>query len=172
MVAYLKASTNEKTYSDYLHAVWEAEQEEVMEPSHGQTAATTSKPKAMSFFPLWKLKGSEPTKTPALQVAHLEEEDTDKEECTESKDPDSIEEVTEEFIVHLARAVKDAQQEEKCCCHCSSPDHFIQACPLVAASRTALHLNQKEGMLLKKGAWTPQRKVTTPMVPQDRMPKA
>ena len=30
MVAYLKASTNEKTYSDYLHAAWEAEKEESM----------------------------------------------------------------------------------------------------------------------------------------------
>ena len=86
-----------------------------MEPSHSQTAATRSKPKAMSFFPLWKLKGSLPTKNPAVQVAHLEEENTDKEECTDSEDPDGIEGITKEFIVCLARAVKDAQQEEKCC---------------------------------------------------------
>ena len=33
MVAYLKASTNEKMYSDYLQAVREAEKEEAMEPS-------------------------------------------------------------------------------------------------------------------------------------------
>ena len=33
MVAYLKASTNEKTYSDYLWAVRETEKEEVREPS-------------------------------------------------------------------------------------------------------------------------------------------
>ena len=49
MVAYLKASTNEKTYLDYLKAVREAEKEEAMEPSHSQTANNTSKPKAMSF---------------------------------------------------------------------------------------------------------------------------
>ena len=66
MVGYLKASTNKKTYSDYLHAAWEAEKEEAMEPSHSQTEATTSKPKAMSFFPLCKHKGSQPTKTPAV----------------------------------------------------------------------------------------------------------
>ena len=74
-----------------------------------------SKPKAMSFFLLRKLKGSQPTKTPAVQVAYLEQEDADKEECIDSEDPDGIKGVTDEFIIHLARAVKDAQQEEKCC---------------------------------------------------------
>ena len=52
MVAYLKASTNEKTYSDYLQGAREAEKEEAMEPSHSQTADSTGRPKAMSFFPL------------------------------------------------------------------------------------------------------------------------
>ena len=52
MVAYLKASANKKIYSDYLQAAREAEKEEVMEPSHSQTANKTSKPKTMSFFPL------------------------------------------------------------------------------------------------------------------------
>ena len=51
MVAYLKASTNEKMYSDYLQAAREAEKEEVMDPSQIQTADSTSKPKVMSFFP-------------------------------------------------------------------------------------------------------------------------
>ena len=91
-----------------------------MEASCSQTAATTSKPKAISFFPLQKLKGSQPTKTPAVQVAHLEEESADKEECADSEDPDGIKDIMEEFIVCLATAVKDAQQEEKCCYHCSS----------------------------------------------------
>ena len=111
-----------------------------------------SKPKAMSLFPLRKLKGSQPTKTPAVQVAHLEEEDADKEECADSEDPDGIRGITHEFIIHFARTVKDAQQQEKCCYHCSSPEHFIQSCPLVAASRADSHLSQKEGMALKKGA--------------------
>ena len=90
----------------------------------------------MSLFLLWMLKGTQPTKTPTVRVAHLEEESTDKEEGAESKDPDSIEGVTEEFLVYLARAVKDAQQEEKHCYHCSSQEHFIRDCPLVKASRT------------------------------------
>ena len=63
----------------------------------------------MSFFPLWKVKGTQSTKTPAVWVAHLEEEGTDKEEGTESEDPNGIEGVTKEFIVPLARAVKDTQ---------------------------------------------------------------
>ena len=49
MVAYLKASINEKTYSVYLQAVKEAEKEEAIGPSHSQTANNTTKPKAMSF---------------------------------------------------------------------------------------------------------------------------
>ena len=125
----------------------------------------------MSFFLLQKLKGTQPTRTPAVWVAHLEEEGADK-GGTESEDPNGIEGVTEEFIVHLARAVKDAQQEEKHCYHCSSLDHFIHECQLVKASRTATHLNWKEGTALEKGAWTPQVKVAKPKVPQEGMPKA
>ena len=172
MVAYLKASANEKMYSDYLHAAWEAEKEEVMEPSINQTAATMSKPKATSFFPLQKLKGSQPTKTSVVWVAHLEEENGDKEECTDSKDPDGIKGMTEEFIVCLTRVVKDAQQEEKCCYHCSSSDHFIHDCLLVVASRTDSHLNLREGMVPRKGAWAPQGKAITLKVPQDGAPTA
>ena len=91
MVAYLKASTNEKMYSSYLQAVGEAEKEEALEPSCSKTADSTSKPKAMSFFPLRKLKGTQPARTPAVKVAHLEEEGTNKEEGAESEDPNGIE---------------------------------------------------------------------------------
>ena len=55
--------------------------------------------------------------TPSAWVAHLEEESADQEEGAEGEDPDGIEGVTEEFIVHLARAVYDARQEEKHCYH-------------------------------------------------------
>ena len=91
MVAYLKASTNEKTYSDYLQVVREAEKEEAMEPTHSLTTNNMAKPKVMSFFPLQKLKGTQPTKTPAVCVVHLEEEDSNKEGGTESEDPNGIE---------------------------------------------------------------------------------
>ena len=170
MVTYLKASTNEKMYSNYLCAVRETEKEEVMEPSCSQTTNNTAKPKVMSFFPLQKLKDTQPTKTPAARVVHLEEEGSDK-GGIESEDPDGIEGVTEEFIVCLARAVKEAQQDEKCCYHCSSPDHFICECPLVKASRTATHLNQKEGMAPEKGAQTPLVMAAKSKVPQEGTPK-
>ena len=52
MVAYLKASPQEKTYSDYLHAAREAEKEDSMELSRGQTNDNTAKPMVTSFFPL------------------------------------------------------------------------------------------------------------------------
>ena len=111
-----------------------------MEPSCGQTANNTIKPKAMSFYPQQKFNGTQPARTPAVWVVHLEE-GTKKEGGAGSEDPNGIKGLTEEFIVHLARAVKDAQQEEECCYHCSSLEHFIHKCPLVKASRTATHLN-------------------------------
>ena len=109
---YLKASANEKTYSDYLWAAREAEKEEVAEPSHSQTTDKTSKPKVMSFFPLQKLKGTQPTKNPAVRVAHLEEEGSDDEAGAKSEYPDGLNGVAEEFIICLARVVKEAQQEK------------------------------------------------------------
>ena len=66
MVVYLKASTNEKMYSDYLWVAREAEKEEVMEPLHNRMADNQDKPKAMSFFPLQKMKGNQPIKTPTV----------------------------------------------------------------------------------------------------------
>ena len=79
-----------------------------MDPSCSQMANSTSKPKMMSFFPLQKLKGTQPARTPTVWVVHLEEESNDKEEGIESEDLDGIEGITEEFIVCLARVVKDA----------------------------------------------------------------
>ena len=105
MVDYLEASTNKKMYSDYL----QAEKEEAMEQSCSQTADSTTKPKATIFFPLQKLKGTQPARTPAAEVVHLEEENTDKEEGAESEDPNGIECITKEIILHLSRAVKDAK---------------------------------------------------------------
>ena len=65
MVAYFKASSNEKTYSDYLQAAQEAEKEEVMEPSCNPPTASANKPWVTSYFPLWKLKGKQPAVTPS-----------------------------------------------------------------------------------------------------------
>ena len=86
---------------------------------------------------------------------HLEEEDASNDEDQESDDPGRIKGVTEEFMVHLARVVKDAQADEKCCYHCSSPEHFICSCLLIKTSREKNQLNGKEGMALTKGALTP-----------------
>ena len=68
-----------------------------------------SKLRATSFFPLRKLKGTQPfMKKPAICLAQLEEEGTDDGKDPESDNPDGIKGVTEEFMVQLARAVKDA----------------------------------------------------------------
>ena len=61
----------------------------------------------------------------------------------------------EEFMVQLARAVMDAQTDEKCCYHCSSPEHFIRNCPLMKTARDKKQLNGKEGMAMMKGAPDP-----------------
>ena len=176
MVAYLKASPHEKTYFDYLWAAREAEKEDSMELSQSpwnQTTNNTAKPRMTSFFPLWKLKGTQPAfKTPAMHLAHLEEESAEKDEEVDRKYPNSIDGVMEEFMVHLARAVKDAQVEEKHCYHCSSLEHFIGDCLLVKTLRVNMYLICKEGMALKKGAQAPQTKAITPKAPQEEAPKA
>ena len=166
MVAYLKAGPQVRTYSNYLRVAQEAEKEDSMELSWSpRTQATDNIPKPWptSFFPLWKLKGNQPTpKAPAVNLAHLEEEGTRRDEDKGSDDSDGINGVTEEFMLCLARAVKDAQTEEKHCYHHSSPEHFICNCPLMKTLREKPQLNGKEGMALKKGAWTPPTTATTP----------
>ena len=158
MVAYLKASSHEKTYSNYLQAAREVEKEDSMELSQNpqnQVIDNTAKPKTTSFFPLQKLKGNQPVpKMATMHLAHLEEESTQRDEEVESKDPDSINGVTEEFMVCLERAVKDAQMEEKCCYHCSSPENFIHDCPLVSLEREyAVKLQRGHG--IKEGSPDP-----------------
>ena len=174
MVAYLKASLHEKTYSDYLWPAREAEKEDSMELAQSpqnQAIDNTAEPKTTSFSPLWNLKGNQPVpETAMVCLAHLEEESAKMDEEVESKDPDSIDGVTEEFMVCLARAMKDTQVEEKHCYHCSSPEHFICDFQLVRALRENAQLNCKEGMASKKGAWAPQMKVMMPKNPQEDVP--
>ena len=157
MVAYLKAGPQVRTYSDYLRAAREAEKEDSLELSRGsrtQPANGPSEPRTTSFLPLTKLKGNQPlSKKPAIHLAQLEEE-ADNGKDLES-DPDGIEGVTEEFMVQLVRAVKDAQADEKCCYHCSSPEHFICNCPLMKSARDKKQLNGKEGTATMKGVWAP-----------------
>ena len=97
----------------------------------------------------------------------MEEEDAGSNEDEESDDPSGIKGVTEEFMVCLARAVKDAQMEEKHCYHCSSLEHFIHNCPLINTLRENTQLNCKEGTALKKGAQTPPTTATTSKNPPD-----
>ena len=165
MVAYLKVGPQVRTYSDYLRAAGEAEKEYLIKLSwisRIQTADGPSKPRTTSFFPLRKLKGNQsfPMK-PAIRLVQLEEEDADDGEDQESDDPDGIKGVTEEFMVWLARTVKDTQMDEKCCYHCSSPEHFIHNCLLMKTTRDKKQLNGKEGTAMTKGAWTPPTATST-----------
>ena len=146
-----------RIYSDYLRAAQEAKKEDSIELPQGPRTQMTDnppKPRTTSFFHLRKLKGNQPLlKKPAVCFAHLEEEDAGDDEEQESR----IKGVTEEFMVHLARVVKDAQADGKCCYHCSSPEHFIHNCLLVKTSWEKKQLNGKEGMPLIKGVQTLQQ---------------
>ena len=84
-------------------------------------------------------------------MVHLKEKSANEEEGVNGKDSDGIEGMTKEFIIHLARAVKDTQQTEKHCYHYDSPDHFIRDCPQLAEMKTGSSLNWKEGMVPRKG---------------------
>ena len=176
MVAYLKVRPHVRTYSDYLRAAREAEKEDTIELSRSpRTTATdgTSKPRATSFFLLRKLKGNQPfTKKPTMHLTQLEEEDANNGEDQESDDLDGINGVTKEFMVRLARAVKDAKADEKRCYHCSSVEHFIRNCQLMKATRDKKQLNGKEGMVMVKGAWTPLKPTNATKSPQQEAQKA
>ena len=104
-------------------------------------------------------------------MAHLDKEEAEDGEDAESDDPGGIEGVMEEFMVQLARAVKDVQVDEKCHYHCSSPKHFIRNCPLMKTSRDKKQLNGKEGMALMKGAWTPPTIMSAMKSPQTEAPE-
>ena len=93
-------------------------------------------------------------------LAHLEEEGTRIDEDEGSNDSHRIEGVTEEFMVCLARVVKDTQTEEKYCYHCSSPEHFIHNCLLMKTLREKPQLNGKEGTASTKGAQIPPTTAT------------
>ena len=153
-----------RTYSDCLRATREAEKEDSIELSQSPGAPARdgpSKPRATRFFPLRKLKGNQLfTKKPTIHLAQLEE-NTDDGEDLESDDPDRIKGVTKEFMVRLARAVKDAQADKKRCYHCSSLEHFIRNCPLMKTAWDKKQLNGKEGMAMAKGAQTPLEATNT-----------
>ena len=176
MVAYLKAGPQVRTYSDYLRATRGAKKEDsikLSQSSRTQTMDSPSKPRTTSFFPLRKLKGSQPfPKKPAVHLAQLEEEDTNDGEELESDNPNGIKGVTEEFMVQLARAVKDAQMDEWHCYHCSSPEHFIHNCPLMKTARDKKQLNGKEGTVMMKGAWTPPKAANAIKSPQKEAQEA
>ena len=104
--------------------------------------------------------------------AQLEEEDADDGEDPESDDSNGIKGVTEEFMVWLARAVKDAQMDERHCYHCSSPEHFIRNCPLMKTTRDKKQLNGKEGTVMVKGVWTPPKATNAIKSPQKEAQEA
>ena len=170
MVAYLKAVPQVRTYSDYLRATREAEKEDTIELSQSPRVPATDGPskwRATSFFPLRKLNGNQPfMKKPAMCLTQLEEQSANNGEDPESDHPDGIEGVTEEFMVRLARVVKDAQVDEKCCYHCISPEHFIRNCLLMKAARDKKQFNGKEGMAMVKGAQTPLKPANATKNPQ------
>ena len=102
----------------------------------------------------------------------LEEEDVDNGEDPESNDPDGIKGVTEEFMVQLDRAVKDAQMDERHCYNCSSPEHFIRNCLLMKTARDKKQLNGKEGTVMAKGAQTPPKVMNPIKSPQKEVQEA
>ena len=154
MVAYLKVGPQVRIYSDYLGAAREAGKEDLIElhqSSRIQAADGPSKPRTTSFFPLRKLKGNQPLFKSPLSTWHSQRKrKADDGEDPESDDPGGIKGVMEEFMVQLARAVKDAQADEKCCYHCSSPKHFIRNCLLMKTTIDKKQLNGKEGMATMK----------------------
>ena len=175
MVAYLKASPQEKTYSDYLQAAREAEKEDYMELPQSpcnQSTDNTAKPRTTSFFPFQKFKGTEPAlKTPNMCLVHLDEESAEKDEEVESEDPKWYQWGFERVHGAPGKGCEGCPSKEKCCYHCSSLEHFICDYPLVKSLRVNMYLNCKEWMALRKGTQTPQIKVIMPKPSRSRPPR-
>ena len=175
MVAYLKVGTQVRTYSDYLRAIREAEKEDLIElpqSSRTQTADAPPNQGLLASSPWANLRA-----TSHFQKASCPLGTFGGRGCGWWQRPREWWSwwnwgVTKEFMVQLAKAVKDTQADEKHCYHCSSPEHFICNCPLVKTSRDKKQLNGKEGMASMKGAWTPLATISTMKSPQMEAPKA
>ena len=177
MVAYLKVEPQVRMYSDYLRAAREAKKKTQLNWLRAQGPPPVDGPtktRATTFFPLRNLKGNQPfnKKTHWYALLNWRKKDADKGKDQGSDDPDGIEGVTKEFMVQLARAVKDAQAGEMCCYHCNSPEHFICNCPLMKTARDKKQLNGKEGMVTVKGAWTPLKVTSAVKSPQQEAQEA
>ena len=170
MVAHLKVELQVRMYSDYLRATRETEKEDSIELSQSsrfQTTDSLCKPRTTSFFPMRKLKGNQPlSKKPTVHLAQLEEEDADNGEDPESDGPGGIKGVTEEFMIQLARVVKDTQTDEKCCYHCSSPEHFIHNCLIMKTVRDKETVKWEGGDGNDEGTQAPLRTTNAIKRPQ------
>ena len=101
-----------KTYSDYLWAAREAEKEESMELSwnpQSQAIDNTAKPKLLVSSLCRGSRGISQYLKQLLCALHTWKRKVPREEEEEIKDPDTINRVTEEFMVCQAWAMKDAQ---------------------------------------------------------------
>ena len=94
-----------------------------------------------------KLKGTQPShRLPAVRGSRPgggEHQAVMRRKVLRSEDPNGIKGVTEEFIVHLARGVKDAQAGRRnAWYHCEQPrEPLTRDCPLlVKASRSGLNI--------------------------------
>ena len=169
MVAYLKATTDEKTYSDHLQAVWETEKEEMMETSWSSATVCTSKLRATSFSPLQKLKGSQWAITPSAWMAHLEEK---RRKASMVRTLMALKAWQKSSLYALPEQWKMLNRWRSVVItdHCDSPDHFIHDCPWLARMKADAPLNWKEGMVLRKGQ-APQGKMAMPKVPRMGSPR-
>ena len=156
MVAYLKAIPEEKTYSDYLWAVREAEKEDSMEPSQSQTANEAAKPKVTSFFPLQKLKGTQPlVKTPAVCIGPSGRTEHWRGWGGKQQRPWWYQRChggVHGVCIGLVRAVKDAQKDEKCCYHCGSLDPLQPWLPISKNIKNRFEFKLQGGDGAKEGS--------------------
>ena len=175
MVAYLKASPQEKTYSDYLWAAREVEKEdstELSQSTQNQKPITQPNLGWLVSSPCGSLRGpSWHLKHPPCTWHTWKRRVPRRTKKWKMRIPMVSTESLRSFTVHLAGARKDAQVEEKCCYHCSSLEHFICDFLLVRALRANMQLNCKEGMVPKKGVQAPQTKATIPKTPRRRPPR-
>ena len=156
MVAYMKASTNEKTYSNYLWPVREAEKEDAMEPLCNQMAENQTKAQGdePSFLDE-RWKAPSPLRPLQDRCCTWKSMALTKKKVPRVMTPMEFRAWQRSLWCVWPRLWRKINRNEKHCYHHSSPEHSIHECPLVKASRTATHFNWKRGDGTGEGSLDP-----------------
>ena len=105
-----------------------------------------------------KLKGAQPNKTPAVQLAHLGEEGPDDEEGTDCKDPDGLDGVIEGIHGAPCQSHETCSARQEVLLLLQQPRPFHQGLPVGEISQKRTKFKLQRGGIAKEGSPDPSRR--------------